>query len=73
MRREGFTTWWIPCQGFPRIPCPPALKALQSRGIIERRFYNEHPPRAEYTLTPKGRDLGPVVLALKTWGNKYRR
>ena len=49
------------------------LKALQSRGIIERRFYNEHPPRAEYMLTPKGRDLGPVVLALKTWGNKYRR
>ncbi len=49
------------------------LKALESRGIIKRQFYADRPPRAEYTLTGKGRDLGPVVLALKKWGAKYRR
>ena len=49
------------------------LKGLESRGIIARQFYEDHPPRAEYTLTRKGRDLGPVVLAMKKWGSKYRR
>ena len=48
------------------------LKGLESSAIIKRQFYADHPPRAEYTLTRKGRDLGPVVLALKKWGNKYR-
>lgn len=48
------------------------LKSLESFAIIERQFYEDHPPRAEYILTRKGRELGPVVVALKRWGNKYR-
>ena len=48
------------------------LKGLESNHIIERQFYADHPPRAEYTLTLKGRELGPVVLALKKWGSKHR-
>lgn len=47
------------------------LKKLEENGILERRFYSEHPPRAEYVLTPKGRDLGPILQALKKWGEKY--
>jgi len=47
------------------------LKRLEEAGIVERRFYEEHPPRAEYVLTKKGRALGPIVLALKKWGEKY--
>jgi len=47
------------------------LKTLEEHGIIERRFYEEHPPRAEYLLTAKGRDLGPVLKALLTWGEKH--
>jgi DNA-binding HxlR family transcriptional regulator len=47
------------------------LKRLEEAGIVERRFYEEHPPRAEYVLTEKGRALGPIVLALKKWGEKY--
>src|SRR6201997_4227318 len=43
------------------------LKRLEEAGIIERRFYAQHPPRAEYLLTQKGRALGPVLLALKKW------
>jgi DNA-binding HxlR family transcriptional regulator len=49
------------------------LKRLEEAGVIERRYYTEHPPRAEYVLTEKGRDLGPIVLALKKWGEKYQR
>jgi DNA-binding HxlR family transcriptional regulator len=47
------------------------LKTLEQHGIIERRFYEEHPPRAEYLLTAKGRELGPVLKALLAWGEKH--
>jgi len=47
------------------------LKLLESHGIVERRFYEEHPPRAEYVLTAKGRELGPIIRAMREWGEKY--
>jgi len=48
------------------------LKRLEQAGIVERRFYEQHPPRAEYVLTEKGLVLGPVLRALKKWGEIYR-
>jgi len=47
------------------------LKTLEDGGIIERRFYEDHPPRAEYILTEKGRDLRPVLRTLRDWGQKH--
>jgi DNA-binding HxlR family transcriptional regulator len=47
------------------------LKTLEETGLIERRFYEQHPPRAEYLLTAKGRELGPVLRALRDWGQKH--
>jgi len=47
------------------------LKTLEQNGVIARRFYEEHPPRAEYLLTEKGRALGPVLKALLGWGQRY--
>ena len=38
---------------------------------MERRFYSDHPPRAECHLTKKGHELGVVVGALAAWGAKY--
>jgi DNA-binding HxlR family transcriptional regulator len=49
------------------------LKQLESSGVIESRLYAEHPPRPEYSLTEKGRELGPVLRALKEWGQKHAR
>jgi|SRR5580704_4913947 DNA-binding HxlR family transcriptional regulator len=49
------------------------LKTLEDNGIVERRFYSDHPPRAEYVLTAKGTELRPVLRALKAWGEKYTR
>jgi DNA-binding HxlR family transcriptional regulator len=49
------------------------LRSLEHNGIVERRFYSMNPPRAEYVLTAKGRDLGPIVSAMRTWGRKYGR
>ena len=47
------------------------LRTLEQNGIVERRFYSMRPPRAEYVLTAKGRDLGPIVGAMRDWGRKY--
>jgi DNA-binding HxlR family transcriptional regulator len=47
------------------------LKRLEAGGIIEQRLYELHPPRAEYVLTEKGRELGPVLLAIRDWGRKH--
>ena len=47
------------------------LKTLEESGVIERRFYDQHPPRAEYVLTPKGEALRPVLKALRDWGERH--
>ncbi|MCI4663128.1 MAG: helix-turn-helix transcriptional regulator [Neomegalonema sp.] len=47
------------------------LKLLERLGVVERRFYADHPPRAEYLLTEKGRALGPVIAAMRDWGRAY--
>ncbi len=48
------------------------LKMLEAKGIIERRFYEEHPPRAEYVLTEKGQSIGSVIGAMRDWGEKHQ-
>lgn len=45
------------------------LKELVANGILEKRQYQEHPPRYEYVLTETGRSLRSVVVALAAWGN----
>jgi len=48
------------------------LSSLEQQGLIERRQYEQHPPRMEYVLTAKGRELRPVLKALKAWGSTLR-
>ncbi|MGH9141087.1 MAG: winged helix-turn-helix transcriptional regulator [Vicinamibacterales bacterium] len=47
------------------------LKVLETHGIVSRRLYSEHPPRAEYALTERGLELRPVVRALGIWGARH--
>ena len=47
------------------------LKLMEEHRLIARRFYSDHPPRAEYALTDKGRELGMVVGALAAWGGRH--
>ena len=47
------------------------LKRLVDEGIFERVQYRERPPRSEYRLTEKGRDLRIALLALMQWGDRY--
>jgi DNA-binding HxlR family transcriptional regulator len=47
------------------------LKRLEDAGIIEKNAYQERPVRFAYTLTPKGRDMGDILIALVRWGRKH--
>jgi hypothetical protein len=47
------------------------LDRLVEQGILEKRPYQERPPRYEYFLTEKGIDLWPVVFALMKWGDRH--
>ncbi|MEU2042674.1 winged helix-turn-helix transcriptional regulator [Nocardia niwae] len=47
------------------------LRTLVESGLLERRRYRQSPPRYEYIITDKGRDLSPVLVALYAWGRKH--
>ena len=47
------------------------LKLMEEHRLVRRRFYSDHPPRAAYDLTDKGRELGTVVGALAAWGSRH--
>jgi DNA-binding HxlR family transcriptional regulator len=58
-------------EGIARSVLSERLKLLEAEGIVVRRFYSDHPPRAEYRLTRKGLALGPTLGALARWGTRY--
>ena len=43
------------------------LREMEATGLVERRDYGEVPPRVEYRLTPLGRSLEPILLAMHDW------
>ena len=47
------------------------LARLVETGVLTKVPYSEHPPRFEYRLTDKGRDLWPVITTMRQWGDKY--
>jgi DNA-binding HxlR family transcriptional regulator len=49
------------------------LKELEKSGILERRAYNEIPPRVEYKLTEKGQELVESIINLVQWMRKWSR
>lgn len=57
--------------GIPRTTLTDRLDRLVEHGVVERRPYQERPPRSEYWLTPKGLDLSPVLVTLMQWGDTH--
>ena len=47
------------------------LNHLVETGVLEKVRYSDHPPRYDYRLTDKGRDLWPVLTAMRQWGDRY--
>ena len=48
------------------------LRALEDDGIIEREVFAEVPPRVEYSLSPIGKSLKPILDAMVDWGTDYK-
>ncbi len=44
------------------------LRELEKDSIITREIFPEIPPRVEYTITPLGKTLFPIIEAMDTWG-----
>jgi DNA-binding HxlR family transcriptional regulator len=47
------------------------LRALEEEGIVERQTFAEVPPRVEYTLTPKGEALIPIIEGMRAYGERW--
>lgn len=47
------------------------LRELERDGIIHREVYPQVPPKVEYSLTPLGETLSPVLDAMHHWGIEY--
>jgi DNA-binding HxlR family transcriptional regulator len=47
------------------------LQELVGFGLLTRKAYNEIPPRVDYELTEKGKDLAGMFKELRSWSDKY--
>lgn len=58
--------------GIARHVLSDRLRLLESAGVLETRAYSDAPPRHEYRLTERGRDLYPVIVSLIRWAEDHR-
>ncbi|MBW4633203.1 MAG: helix-turn-helix transcriptional regulator [Iphinoe sp. HA4291-MV1] len=47
------------------------LREMEEDGIIHRKVYPQIPPKVEYSLTPLGESLQPILYAMHEWGIKH--
>ena len=47
-----------------------SMKELERDNLVERVQYAEIPPRVEYTITQRGKDLWPILHSLAHWTDK---
>ena len=48
------------------------LKEMAADGLVSRRDHGEIPPRVDYSLTPRGCSLEPVLRAMERWAQDQR-
>lgn len=48
-----------------------SLRKMETNGLIDRKIYNEIPPKVEYSLTKIGLSLKPILDTMKDWGQNY--
>lgn len=49
------------------------LRDMEEKGLVSRKVYAEVPPRVEYTLTETGYSLKPILDAMQSWGEEYKK
>ncbi|MCL2418291.1 MAG: helix-turn-helix transcriptional regulator [Conexibacteraceae bacterium] len=47
------------------------MKELEARGMVQRTVHPGPPVRVEYALSKMGRDLGPVLIQMQEWGQRW--
>lgn len=57
--------------GISRKVLAERLRWLTDNGVLERRAYSERPPRHEYVLTAKGRELCDLLMVMVRWGDRW--
>lgn len=83
-KRHAMTLVWLLQDGQPRrfneikrllevnpVSLTQRLTEMEQAGVVDRQTFNETPPRVEYRLTTKGKDLVPLMDALGDWTKKY--
>ena len=66
-----FTELERSCEGISPRTLAERLRALEQEGLLERRAYDEHPPRVEYELTAKGEALLPIIEEMRRFGHEH--
>jgi DNA-binding HxlR family transcriptional regulator len=59
------------CPGISPRTLSERLRTLEAEDVVERRSYPESPPRVEYELTAKGRDLLPIIDEMRRFGHAW--
>ena len=57
--------------GISRKVLTERLKWLVESGVLQRRQYETHPPRYEYRLTDKGREIFPILATMAAWADRW--
>ncbi|NJR24033.1 MAG: helix-turn-helix transcriptional regulator [Richelia sp. CSU_2_1] len=47
------------------------LREMESNGIVHREIYLQVPPKVEYSLTPLGKSLKPIIESMHEWGVQH--
>ena len=49
-----------------------SLHSMEEDGMVTRTVYPEEPPRVEYSLSPLGESMRPIIQAMEQWGAQYK-
>ena len=49
-----------------------SLRSMEEDGLVTRTVYPEVPPRVEYSLSPPGESMRPIIQAMEQWGAQYK-
>ena len=49
-----------------------SLRSMEEDGLVPRTVYPEVPPRVEYSLSPLGESMRPIIQAMEQWGAQYK-
>ena len=47
------------------------LREMEEHGLVDREIYRQVPPRVDYSATPLGLSLEPVIMSLCEWGRRH--